>query len=213
MRTATVLLFLLGCEDTTKESDLQDEDTGQIEDDEQDSSIEDTAEEDTEADLPEEMETADYTVDATDSETWVYFDLATGSEVVPDTPEDSLDWDLKFQRYEIAVNGGVSGTGNVQVLIGSGLYDTYDDVEDLADGDWITDSEDADADGKPEYAFQDWFNYDLSTHVLSPADIVYFVQSTGGDIYKFRVLYYYNADGISGHMSIEFDPITVEEEK
>ena len=53
MRTATVLLFLLGCEDTTKESDLQDEDTGQIEDDEQDSSIEDTAEEDTEADLPE----------------------------------------------------------------------------------------------------------------------------------------------------------------
>ena len=149
----------------------------------------------------------DKTIDATDSATWIYFDLESGTTVSPETPTDSSDWDLAFQRYTIAVNGGVSGTGNMEVLPIFDVYNDFENITEIPDGDWITDEEDANEDTIPEYAFKDWFNYDSSTHVLTPADTVYLVRTVEENIFRVRIIEYYSAQGDSGYMSIEFDQL------
>ena len=52
---------------------------------------------------------------------------------------------------------------------------------------WITDEEDADGDEKPEYAFDSWFDYDLATHILSPADLVYILRTVENNYFRFRI--------------------------
>lgn len=58
------------------------------------------------------------TVDA--SRGWVYFDLVSGT-----TASESGTWHIAFNRYQVRVNGGVSGTGKGGSIVGvtpSGLY-------------------------------------------------------------------------------------------
>ena len=197
----TLLFLVFAC------SDKDDSDTASL--------YEDTAIDDSEGDPLEsdpwgdfEID-ADMTIDATNSVEWVYFNMATAEVVSPDSPDDSEEWDLKFQRYEIGVNGGVSGTAGTMVLAEEGVYDAFDELEAAPEGEWITDSEDADGDDKPEYALQDWFNYDISTHVLTPKDVVYFIQ-TPAQTYKFRIVDYYGPNGESGFMSFDFAPVNEE---
>ena len=152
---------------------------------------------------------ADFTIDATDSTVWIYFDLVSGTIVEPETPEDSTEWDLKFQRYDIGVNGGVSGTAGVIVAIEEGVYDSFDNLTVLPELTWNTDAEDTDDDGKPEYAFQDWFDYDISTHVLTPKNIVYFIK-TSDQTYRFRIVDYYGPNGASGYMSFDIAQMNTE---
>lgn len=156
---------------------------------------------------PEWNENSDYNVDATGTD-WVYFSLSQSDIVEPIEPMDSSEWDLAFKRYQVAINGGISGTGPVQVLMQNGVYDDYESLSEPPEGEWMVDEEDANDDGEPEYAFQDWFDYDIGTHVLTPTDAVYFVQATDGNVYKIRFLdYYHPTYGESGYQSIEFDSL------
>jgi hypothetical protein len=152
---------------------------------------------------------ADFTIDASDSTVWIYFDLASGIIVEPETPEDSTEWDLKFQRYDIGVNGGVNGTAGVMVAIEEGVYDSFDNITILPELSWNTDVEDSDDDGKPEYVFQNWFDYDISTHVLTPKNIVYFIK-TSEQNYRFRIVDYYGPNGASGYMSFDVAQMNTE---
>ena len=146
----------------------------------------------------------DEMIDSTDSTSWVYYDLESSS-IIPADEVVEDGWDLAFQRYIIKINGGVSGTGGVEVMLLEGEYENFEEVNLPEEGDWITDEEDLDGDDKPEYAFASWFDYDLATHVLSPADLVYIVRSVEGNSFRFRILDYYSSQGNSGYMSIEFD--------
>ena len=203
-----IFMSIMGCEDKSSQDT---EETGIDEIEKEDTESEDSEVEETDTEEDDDLVNADYTVDASDSTVWVYFDLDTKTEVYMEDPIGSVNWDLKFQRYDIGVNGGVSGNGSVSVLVEPDMYSSYEDIQTSPEGEWITDKEDADGDDKPEYAFKDWFDYDLSTHVLTPADVVYFIRSTVGDIYKFRVISYYSEDGVSGFPSIEFDLLLNEE--
>ncbi|HRO60391.1 MAG TPA: HmuY family protein [Burkholderiaceae bacterium] len=61
------------------------------------------------------------TIDASSNTAWTYFDLTTGT-VVP----ESGTWHIAFNRYNVKLNGGDSGTGNVAGYVGktpAGLYD------------------------------------------------------------------------------------------
>ena len=145
----TILPFILNfaCDESSKDND-----TAEIEDT-NNQEVEDTQTEDTDTEDTDDSEqiepNADYVVDSSDSTTWIYFSLDTGAIVTPEVPEDSTEWDLKFQRYVIGINGGVNGTAGVQVMVQEGTYDTYSDISSLpSDGVWITDEEDAA--GNPE---------------------------------------------------------------
>lgn len=48
---------------------------------------------------------------AIDYDKWVYFSLAEGKVVSPETPENDLGWDIAFHRYDIRLNCGKSGKG------------------------------------------------------------------------------------------------------
>lgn len=146
----------------------------------------------------------DEMIDSTDSTSWVYYDLESSS-VVSAEEFDEDNWDIAFQRYMIKINGGVSGTGGVEVMLLEGEYENFEDVVLPEEGEWITDMEDSDGDDQPEYALDSWFDYDLATHVLSPADLVYCIRSVEGNVFRFRILNYYSSQGSSGYMSIEFD--------
>jgi len=200
-------LFFLACED--KYNNTTDETPSTVDPFDTPVDTDDPEEpEEPEEQTPPDNPNIDQMFNSTDSTTWVYFDLESSHIVSPESPEDSTTWDLAFQRYHIAVNGGISGTGGVEALP---LWEEYDNFEAIVDipeeQEWLTDAADADGDGKPEYAFQSWFSYDLSTHVLSPADVVYLVQTVEGNVFRVRVIDYYSAQGESGYISLEFDQL------
>jgi len=139
-------------------------------------------------------------VDATDAQAWVHLDLAEPTWTQQDGP-----WSLKFQRYTIALNGGVSGDGDVQAVFVPDLdFDQADQAP--ADG-WSTDAPDADEDGEPEYVFGEWYDYDPGTHVLTPKPGTWFVRDIDGDVWALEIVDYYSDAGDSGHPEIRFRPV------
>src|SRR5687767_6546539 len=67
-------------------------------------------------------------IDATKSDLWVYLDLETNAEVFPAVPGTSAAWDLGFQRFKIITNGGISGTGGMEVAALPGA--SFDEMTD-----------------------------------------------------------------------------------
>ncbi|MBN2797982.1 MAG: HmuY family protein [Deltaproteobacteria bacterium] len=144
-------------------------------------------------------------VDAQDSLDWVYYAFTAADEVSPAQPADSTEWDLAVRRYEIALNGGVSGTGGVEVATLAGQ--DFDALTAAPAEGYVTDLPDADEDGDPEYALGDWFDYDSGTHVLTPKDQVYAVHGVGGAAYKLQVVDYYSSAGTSGYPKLHWAPL------
>lgn len=138
-------------------------------------------------------------IDATDAEAWQYLELATGALVGEDD-----DWSLAFKRFDVKVNGGVSGDGGVEVAWVDAALSL--DAQAPATG-WVTDEADADEDGEPEYALADWYDYDVSTHTLSPAAGSCFVRGVDGVTYALAFRDYYDDAGTSGFPTIAFGEV------
>lgn len=139
-------------------------------------------------------------VKATSNDLWVHLDMET-----PEWTDEGGDWSIAFKRYQIALNGGVSGDAGVEAVFEPGL--AYEAATEAPVEGWITDVEDADDDGDPELAFDTWYDYDASTHVLTPKPGTWFVRGLG-DTYAFEVLSYYSEAGDSGYPSVRFKPVT-----
>ncbi|RMH39585.1 MAG: hypothetical protein D6689_16075 [Deltaproteobacteria bacterium] len=148
-------------------------------------------------------------VDASREGVWVYLDLETKAEVDPATPDDSDDWDLAFQRFKIKSNGGASGTGGVEVAV---LPDAdFDALSRAPEVGYIVDAPDSDDDDEdPDTAFlggDGWYDYDPSSHTLSPRDIVYVVRTVEGGYFKLQMLDYYDDAGTSGFPTFRWGPV------
>ena len=152
-------------------------------------------------------------VDAKSTEEWVYLNLDTGMEVQPENPEEDLTWDLAFQRFKIKSNGGISGTGEVEIARLSGM-DFAELMAAPADG-YQVDAEDSeDLDSEPDYVFlgeTPWFDYDITEHTLSPADFVYVIMSVEGTYFKFQMLDYYDEAGTSGYPLFQWGMVSAPE--
>jgi hypothetical protein len=154
---------------------------------------------DTGADLsiPQEV-----VVDSTSETEWYLYDFERQGLVDEDKP-----WDIRLQRYRIQLNGGVNGDGGV---VGVVLEDVdFDDVTEAdvppeGDAAWRTDEADADGDGEDETLFIDWFDYDSSTHILSPKRRTTLLRSVEGTVVKFEVVDYYDDAGTSGFLSFRW---------
>lgn len=143
--------------------------------------------------------TTTVTVDATDAESWVYIDLATVELVEPVDPAASSDWDLALQRFHYALDGGASGNGLGELAVVDGAL--LDDVGGEPEGGWSTDEPDdpEDEDDLPEFAFETadggWYDYNDSTHVLTPKSRVYVVRGGTGESFALRIEAYYDGAG------------------
>jgi hypothetical protein len=165
-----------------------------------DDDAEDAAEQPPVQNTPDEGGATKTVINASSEEGWVYFDLESMAETMPASPEYSVDWDLAFQRFKIMSNGGVSGSGEVEIAPVTGVdwvaletapSDGYQ--SDTADGE--------DENAYPDYVFNSgdtWFVYDPSDHTLSPREVIYVVRSTDGNYFKLQMLEYYDDAGTAG---------------
>jgi len=149
------------------------------------------------------------TVNASCEENWVYLNLDETSEVVPKAPEDNEDWDLAFQRFKIKSNGGISGSQDVRVAV---VSDTdFEDLIEAPQTGYLSDAEDSDdEDEDPDFTFlapEPWYNYNEETHILTPKDHIYVVQSTSGEYFKIQITDYYDDAGTSGYLKFIWDTL------
>lgn len=134
-------------------------------------------------------------VDATSVTEWVGMDLDAGGD--EDVGIDNDVWDLRFQRFHISVNGGISGDMGGEAVFVPDLA-LADATEAPADG-WVTDEADSDDENTdPDYALHTWYLYDEETHVLTPDPGVWFVRTTDGQVFPLEVRWYYDEAGSSG---------------
>lgn len=142
--------------------------------------------------LPNKVQTQ--TIDASDNDSWVYFDLSTGKS---STDKDSA-WQIGFKRNDVILNGGDSGSGKIGGYLAAtpaGYYDAKDepivsqfitdgraatlaDLTSTADYDkplsarsWVIDSKGSDL--NPAYTGNypnldfGWYTYNGMTHQLN----------------------------------------------
>ncbi|TGK44585.1 HmuY family protein [Leptospira andrefontaineae] len=139
-------------------------------------------------------------VNATASNCWAYIDLKAGG--VETT--QSGTWDLKFKRFVIGTNSGTSGSGNGGSCFNAGDTnlaavtggDCTPEVDDLMSqtggGGFGTATEDASP------ALWDWYDYNGTTHILSPKSRGYLIQGSDGSFFGLEVTDYYDNAGTSG---------------
>lgn len=139
-------------------------------------------------------------VDATSGAVWTALDLdADGAETTDDQP----GWDLKFQRFEVAVNGGITGDGGVEAVWMDG--GTLEGLTAVPDEGWATDEPDGSDDNDlPDYVFRPWFDYDGETHVVTAHPGVFAVRSTEGAHFGVQMLSYYDEAGSSAMLSLRW---------
>jgi hypothetical protein len=142
-------------------------------------------------------------IDSTSMTAWTYADFETGKEV-----EATAAWDLRFQRFHVSTNGGVSGTGGVQVAAVTGT--TFAAVSAAPATGYLSDIADANGDQIPDYAFDQgdsWYAYDDQSHLLTPRPLVWVVKTAGGSTLKLEILKYYDTAGTSGWFSLHWGPL------
>lgn len=132
---------------------------------------------------------------------WVYFSFDGGVEVLPTTPEDSDEWDLAFKFASIMVNGGVSGTGGMEMVpLDAADFDSI--TEAPADG-YLTDAEpDPENPYDSGLAFDTdggWYTYTgPPDHEFSVSNRLHVIRSTDGSYYKLKLTDFVDAAGTPG---------------
>lgn len=142
-------------------------------------------------------------VDATSETGWTIADFETGMEVATTDA-----WDLRFQRFHISTNGGVTGAGGVEVAPVTGM--TFAAVTSAPSTGYLSDADDANGDMMPDYAFEQgdgWYDYDPTSHLLSPKPIVWVMKTNGGATLKLEILKYYDDAGTSGWFTLHWSPL------
>ena len=122
-----------------------------------------------------------YTVDASSSSDWAYFDFSRGSVV--EDPEPG-EWDLAFQRFYIVANGGLgfAGRGGLQDL-GAVPFDSVVPPRGYVATEAGRDTTNA--------ATAEWYEYSFTSHLLTPRPRTYAVRTADGRYGKLEVVGYY----------------------
>lgn len=150
------------------------------------------------------------TVDANDADAWVYLDLAGRAQVRPADPARDATWALALQRFRIATNGGISGSGGVAVaILDDADFDAITEAPADGFGEDAADGPDEDADDDLRFLVDGgWYAYDLVNHTLAARpDRVYVLRDRAGDYFKIRVVDYYDAAGSPGVVTFFWAPI------
>lgn len=153
-----------------------------------------------------------FIVDATNRDEWVYVDLLGADEV---TDADSTDWHIAFKSFQVMLNGGASGPGEVaaQIL----LEEDYDALTQAPDGVYY---EDAEAETSPHGqnpgrvfdAEDQWYEYSgPPTHEVAPRDRVYVLHLDGETFVKLQMVGFYDRDENMGYPNFKIAEIDAPE--
>lgn len=196
---AFLMLALVACDDLKPEGEPELD--GSLPGGELDSSVPADASLDASVEQKKEL-------NASSDAVWVYLDLESGETRTDETGWTA--WDLKLQRFNIATNGGASGGGSVKISIV--VNTTFEAVSKAPIDGYASDPADgSDSDDKPDYIISTgdlgWWNYNPSTHALSPRPNIYVVRSQEGAFFKVAIEGYYNSAGSSGYPQLRWAQI------
>lgn len=139
-------------------------------------------------------------VDASATHAWIYGDFETAAAI-----DETGPWDLRFQRFHISTNGGVSGSGGVEV---AAIPNTSLDELVVPSEGFVSDAPDGDDENaEPDYAFEQgdgWYDYDPQTHVLTPKAMAWVVRTNGGSTIALAIQGYYDTAGTAGWFSFRW---------
>lgn len=129
---------------------------------------------------------------------YIYLDLVAGQRVEVSDVEAaaSTTWHVALKRASVKLNGGDSGPGQVaaaRVSAGS-LAEVTAAPATLASDDWASDdcALVATPGGEPATVMGDWYDYDPSTHQVSPKAEVWVIRlGADGPLRKLRIVTYY----------------------
>jgi hypothetical protein len=128
---------------------------------------------------------------------YIYVDLKTGTRVDVDdlAARSSSAWDIMLKRSSMRSNGGDSGPGKrmVAVMPGAMLATIAAPATGYLSDDFTTADcmLDAIPGGEPKSAFGEWYDYDATTHAVSPKGEAYVIEREDGSRTAFRVVTYY----------------------
>lgn len=149
------------------------------------------------------------TLDVSDHERYIYYDLDASQTVAPDDPQSDENWDLAASRYRIKTNGGISGSS--MVIVARLEKIDFESITNAPEGEYLQDEADgSDEDEDEDLAFlvnEGWYAYNERDHSLTPQPVVYVLRSTAERYYKVQVLDYYDDVGESGELTFRYAPI------
>ncbi len=111
-------------------------------------------------------------------------------------------WDISIENLtKISVNGGSTAPGKVYVHMVE--TEDYGAITAAPDGMYMTDTQ---KDGP--VIGENWYFYDVTTHMVSPLDNVYIIKTDAGEYYKFRVSESVFTTRTDGELKILIDKIS-----
>jgi len=139
-------------------------------------------------------------IDASDPGVWAHFHLATGSSFnSPAIALDNMQWDIAFNRANIATNGGATGKGGVMVAALDGANFTAVTQAPLTG--YVEDKRAGGQTANP--ALAKWYDYNYWTHRLTPKPAVYALRAANGNFAKFQIMSFY-CGAAAGCYTIQF---------
>jgi hypothetical protein len=137
-----------------------------------------------------------HTVDATDPESWRWFDFSRGAVVESPGPRD---WDLGFRRHDVLVNGGegFAGDGGAIALEGA----SFDSIAEVPASGYLPSAAGRDSTNP---AFAKWYDYGFTSHLLEPKPRVYAIRTADGRYAKLEIVSYYCPEAVSGCLTFRY---------
>ena len=103
-------------------------------------------------------------------------------------PSVDGNWDIGFKGLSIIVNSGISGEGNAEAAIVQGVFEQYNTIPESVE--LKTDTPAGLA--IPSGSGNGWYNYNMTTHLVSPQPgNILILKTNGGKYVKMEILSYY----------------------
>lgn len=127
------------------------------------------------------------TVDATDEEAWVYLHFERGIVGA------DAGWDLALRRFTVDLPDGAFARPAPDAAL--------DPAGKAPDDGWLADAGDT-------RALDTWYDYNATTHVLSPKPGIWYISSADATRYHaLRIEAYYDDAGTAGHLALVWTPV------
>jgi hypothetical protein len=137
-----------------------------------------------------------YTVDARDQRRWRWFDFSRGAAVESAGP---AEWDLAFRRHDVLVNGGAGFGGQGGAIALGGV--AFDSLIEAPEAGYLPTEAGRDS---IHPAFQRWYDYGFTSHLLEPKEQVYAIRTADGRYAKLEIVSYYCPEAVSGCLTFRY---------